>query len=482
MQAVGTKGADAAPRVLGLDALRGWAVLAMALSGMVPWGALPQWMYHAQLIAPRMVYDLSVPGLTWVDLVFPFFLFSMGAAIPLALGPKWDAVGRRGAVAAGLARRFAWLVFFAIYVRHISPHVIANPPDARAWWLALVGFVGLFPLLTRLPERWTAGARLVVRWAGWGWCLGVLVYLNRAPGIGTGEVVRRIVSNSDIILLVLANVSLAGGVIWLLTRRSPAARLACMVAIVAIRVGHGRFALLNGVWEFTPAEWLYRFEYLQYLLILLPGTFAGEMLRRCVDRRPAEGGQESAGLAAILAGMLLATIVCVVAGLQVRLWGWTVAAATILLLGSGIAAVRGARSQDGRTMVRLLVWGAIWLAIGLALEPYEGGIKKDKATLSYYFVTGGLATFGLIVLSLAAERLGLRRLLTPLIDVGRNPLLAYAAIRSLLAPVVVLTGLEALLLAWLSTPWLGVLRAGIKTALLAAVVNWLTRRRIVWRA
>ena len=67
-----------------LDALRGFAILAMVLSSSIAFGILPAWMYHAQVPPPYHVYKPEIPGITWVDLVFPFFLFSIGAAIPQA--------------------------------------------------------------------------------------------------------------------------------------------------------------------------------------------------------------------------------------------------------------------------------------------------------------------------------------------------------------------------------------------------------------
>ena len=71
-------------RASSLDALRGYAILTMVLSGSVAWGVLPGWMYHAQ-VGPRsnFVFDGSIYGITWVDLVFPFFLFAMGKRQPM---------------------------------------------------------------------------------------------------------------------------------------------------------------------------------------------------------------------------------------------------------------------------------------------------------------------------------------------------------------------------------------------------------------
>jgi predicted acyltransferase len=75
-------------RSYALDALRGFAILTMILSGSISFGNLPAWMYHAQVPPPLHKFIPSIPGITWVDLVFPFFLFAMGAAFPLALSKK----------------------------------------------------------------------------------------------------------------------------------------------------------------------------------------------------------------------------------------------------------------------------------------------------------------------------------------------------------------------------------------------------------
>ncbi|MFR7516715.1 MAG: DUF5009 domain-containing protein [Bacteroides uniformis] len=37
---------------------------------------------------PTHAYRPDLAGLTWVDLVFPFFLFAMGAAFPLLAAPQ----------------------------------------------------------------------------------------------------------------------------------------------------------------------------------------------------------------------------------------------------------------------------------------------------------------------------------------------------------------------------------------------------------
>lgn len=60
-------------RAYALDALRGYAILTMVLSATIAGSILPAWMYHAQTPPPDHVFDPNIAGLTWVDLVFPFF-------------------------------------------------------------------------------------------------------------------------------------------------------------------------------------------------------------------------------------------------------------------------------------------------------------------------------------------------------------------------------------------------------------------------
>ena len=64
-------------RAYALDALRGYAIITMVLSATVAWNSLPGWMYHAQTPPPDRAFDASLSGITWVDLVFPFFLLAM---------------------------------------------------------------------------------------------------------------------------------------------------------------------------------------------------------------------------------------------------------------------------------------------------------------------------------------------------------------------------------------------------------------------
>ncbi len=474
-----------AARAESLDALRGLSILAMALSGLVPMGPLPQWMYHAQLIAPEMKTDLTVPGLTWVDLVFPFFLFSMGAAVPLAMSRRLARGDGWPGPLLTLLRRFLLLGAFAIFVKHISPTVIAHPPGPRAWLLALLGYVLLMPALVRLPAAWPMRRIALLRSLGWIGCVALMVYLAVQPGDSLAGLAARIVRTSDIIMVVLANAAGFGGLVWLLTRVHPAARLAVMMALIAFRLGHAQPGWVRAVWNWSPIPWLYQFHYLQYLLIVLPGSIVGDALLRWRSARPpvADGSPVavwSHRRLAALALVMVLLVVGVLVGLQSRALTATAAGCAVLCIAGGWL-VRDPRTGYESFLRRVFGWGVAWLLIGLALEPYEGGIKKDRATLSYYFVTSGLASFALVSLSLAVDEFKLRRGWNLLIATGQNPLMAYAGIRSLLHPLTGLLALDAWVARHSPSPWFGVAWAAAKTLVLAALVGFCARRRVVWR-
>jgi predicted acyltransferase len=78
-------------REISLDVLRGLGIVGMVLSGTISRNPdLPAWLFHAQIAPPDFTFNPNLPGITWVDLVFPFFLFAMGMAFPFALNRSLD--------------------------------------------------------------------------------------------------------------------------------------------------------------------------------------------------------------------------------------------------------------------------------------------------------------------------------------------------------------------------------------------------------
>ncbi len=476
---------SASRRFDALDALRGLAILTMALSGLVPFGVLPTWMYHAQLPPPGHAFDPALPGLTWVDLVFPFFLFSMGASMPLALSRRIARGARRWELALYVGQRGLLLGMFAIYDQHIRAMGMAGHPGRITWLLSLAGFALLFPILARLPKSWSRRARYAIRAIGWIGAVALLSILRYAerPNLPESFSVYR----SDIIIVVLTNMAVLSSAIWLVSRNNWLLRLGFLGLFLALRLGHEAEGWVNTVWNWSPAPWIYRLDYQKYLFIVIPGTIVGDLILRWMNAPPEEPDREP-GWSAVRTGLVAlfgpVMVLLLLVGLQAR---W-LTGTTFIALGL-CAIVWPLLSRPGnayeRLLHRLYGWAAFWLALGLLFEPYEGGIKKDPSTLSYYFVTTALAILVLISLSVLIDVLARRRWLRLLIDAGQNPMIAYSGVNSLFKPVLYLIGAEAAVQGWItvlpSPPWCGVAWACLKTLLLALAVSVFTRRRIYWR-
>ena len=418
-----------------VDLLRGLAIVGMVLSGQILWHAeLPAWLFHAQVPPPSFRFDPSVPGITWVDLVFPFFLFSMGAAFPLALRRRLEQRGESVAlILTVVARRWALLALFAI--------ALANR------MVCLAGVAGIAALL--------AAAR---------WIWGLPVSAER----------------SDVIILILANMALFGSLVWLYTRNNLLARLGVLALLAALRLGCGVEGSWNeALWDWSPAPWLFRFDYLKYLCIIIPGTIAGDRIYEWMT----QSGEDAPGASRrreVWILVLLVTLICL------NMWG-LFARQLVVNLAAGVLIclllrrlLRGDGSATGRLHRSLFGWGFCWLMLGLALEAFEGGIKKDYATFSYFFVTSGLASFVLIAAGIAMRRLNVR--FSALVKCGQNPMVAYTAAGFLIMPLLTLLHLAPYLQTFAELcPWMGVVRGVLVTAAVMAVTVFFTNRRLFWR-
>jgi hypothetical protein len=125
-------------------------------------------------------------------------------------------------------------------------------------------------------------------------------------------------------------------------------------------------------------------------------------------------------------------------------------------------------------------WGLLF--IGLLLEPYEGGIKKDPSTFSYYFVCGGFAFLLLPLFRfLSDHRLTSRYWLSPLADIGKNPMLAYVAGSLLILPILSLTGAKIYWDGLTHSPWQGVLKGLLFTGAVMLITCYSVKRKWFWK-
>lgn len=481
--------APAPQRALALDALRGLAILAMLLSGQLPFdqNALPSWMYHAQEPPPNFEWIGTLPGISWVDLVFPFFLFSMGAAFPLALSRRMESRAPRWKLIGFVLERGFLLGFFALFVMATRPNVVSHHPTTGTWFIALLAFLTLFPILTRLPDALSAPIKISVRAAGWLGAISFFLFIKYPDGSGFD------LSRSDIIIIVLANMAVFGSLAWILTRQNLLLRLGILGILLAFRLPNYPQPMDGGgwvhdLWEYTekwPLAWICRLYYLQYLNIVIPGTIAGDLILQW-SRQARAGGEvparkswgRSRHLGIVL--LMICMVIVLLAGLKARwLIGTTLLAFALCCCGWML--MRHPLNETEHLFQKLFQWAVYWLVLGLVFEPFEGGIKKDHPTLSYYFITSGLAACVYIGFSSLIDVFQLKRWLRLLIDNGQNPMIAYAGINNFITPVLALTSASGLLARWATSPWRGFWRGLIITLLMALTVSFLTRRKIFWR-
>lgn len=464
-------------RAFALDALRGFAILTMVLSGVIPYGVLPAWMYHAQVPPPDHKFNPGLPGFTWVDLVFPLFLFALGAAIPLALSRRLKQGTPYRKIIFEILERGFLLGFFAIFLRHVRPHVLNSNPITSSWLIALLGFLLMFAIFARLPDSWKQSLQISIRIVGWSGALLLLALLRYPESKGFS------LFRSDIIIIVLTNMAVFGSLIWLVTRNNLLLRLSLLGILIGLRLANPEPGWVHWLWNFSPIPWIYKLYYLQYLFIVIPGTIVGDLLVKWMqsddaasDARPAWSTHRLIGIGSVMLGFL---VICLI-GLQAR-WLWQTTLAGFLFCGIGWLLMKNPSTTIELLLQTIFKWGVYWFILGLVFEAYEGGIKKDHPTLSYYFITTGLSIFLLIVFTIVIDMLKKKRWLQILIDNGQNPMIAYVGFANFIWPVLALTGLEKVVLSITPAPWLGFLRGVIYTFLLALMVSFFTRRKLFWR-
>ena len=588
------------PRAHALDALRGYAIITMVLSAMEAFSVLPRWMYHAQVPPPDHVFDPTIYGITWVDIIFPFFLFSMGAAIPLSLGRQHAKGESIMKLTWKTVQRWVKLTFFAIFIIHAFPFMLGYEQEWMRYAMPIFFFILLCFMFMPNPFGLSPYKARAITWSAYLVAVGFMLlqpYAGGAPFRFT---------DSDCIMLILANVSLTGSIIYLLTIGHPLRRLALLPFLVALFMAANTAnswpaQLIHTSW----LPWLYLPAYQEYLLIIIPGTVAGEWIAQWLEKmkandmskglvdnyqkkneavlesgnplkggrgavlengnkvkndekavlekgNPLKGGREAVlenvnkvkndekvvlenenkvrtrseemkdkenALALPVALLSLALIVVNVVLLFGRhlvanlvatmvltaLTAWLLrsrreAGTTGVEAAKQRAASKDASSQEAAKQEvsnqksssapvsptlhfwqRLSSAGAYLLLLGLCLESYEGGIRKDDVTLSYLFVTCGLAFYALLLLTVVCDHWHVRWLCAPLEMVGKNPMVAYVSASMVIIPVLILTHIYPYIDALSSQPLTGFLKGVLLTALCMALTAWFTHKRWFWK-
>lgn len=457
-------------RLNSLDAFRGLAILCMVLSSSIAFGEImPAWMFHAQTPPPTHTFNPNLPGITWVDLVFPFFLFSMGAAIPLALHKKAEELPFHK-IFAQLFSRMVLLAFFAIFTFHARAWVMEKNPSNITQLLSIAAFACLFLIYGNWSAFVKSKLALGLKITGILLAVSFLAFYTFAYGDFS-------LAKSDIIIIVLANMAFFGGLIWYTTRNRPLWRIAILPFVMAVFLASKEEASINQlVFNWTPANWLYKFYYLKYLFIIIPGTFAGEWFIK-------ESKNEKTETASKKTLLLIAVIACIL--VFVNLWGLFARSLELNLLLNLLACaclLLLAKKVTQSPLINHMIWAGVYLLLlGLFFEAYEGGIKKDFSTYSYYFVCSGLSFLTLLAFSLI-EKLGyLKAITTFLANNGKNPMIAYTAGNLLLIPLFKLTMLSTYLDAMNTSAIIGTARGIVFTGIVALITVLFTRIKFFWK-
>lgn len=465
-------------RAYSLDALRGFAVLTMVLSGTISYRILPAWMYHAQEPPPTHTYNPNLPGLTWVDLVFPLFLFAMGASIPLALSRRMESgIANKINVIFYILKRGFFLGAFAIFLEHFRPGKIADNSVPNKWLIALIGFVILFFMFVRLPNNWRKIPQSATTIGAWILAVIIISGIRYTNGIGFS------LARSDIILIVLTNTAVFGSIIWLFSRNNIWLRVGLIGLLFALRLSSTvAKSWTAALWSYSPVPWLFQFHYLSYLFIVIPGTIAGDLILNWIRKDDLDNDfnrKHNYKLLAIIF-LLLANVLILLIGLQAR-WVWqTTLVSSFICCLTGFLFIKP-KNETEILIQKLYCWGVYWLVLGLLFEPYQGGIKKDPATYSYFFLTTGIAFFVLIVFTILIDVLKLQKPLHLLIENGQNPMIGYVGFANLVWPIFIAVGIERFAIANVQTPLHGFLKGVLYTLTVGYIVSLFTRLKLFWR-
>ena len=453
-------------RIITIDILRGITIFAMILCANIGYYSdLPAWMFHGQTPPPTYEFNPDVPGITWVDLVFPFFLFTMGAAFPLAMRRKLESGVSRWEVTGSLFRRWLTLTIFAIVLGNAYTIGSSPRPQVVKGIYALVLWGVMFMSLVRLKDE--RKCRLVNN-AG----LFLMIVMAVLAVDFMGLTLSR--WSTDVIIMILANVAIFGGLIWMFTKDNLRLRWLILLFIVAIKaLSSYTPQVLSWVPSMGGIGWFFSWGYLQYLVIATAGSIVGDKL---LDH-------SRSGASVHIDSNHIAAGIIALAAMLVQLWGLftrhLVADFVIsAVLGAAFVALTFRRRN---IMTWLGYFGFAFMLTGIIFDPIDGGITKDYCNLSYMLTTTGMtALTGAFVLTLELKWNIKGRGLS---GSGQNPMLAYTVTNFFTGPILTMCGITA----WLDaisvgSPFWGVVRGLVFTLLMVAVTCFFTKKKLFWRS
>lgn len=458
--------ASTTKRIVAIDLLRGIAIIGMILCANIGFGSdLPAWMFHAQTPPPTYAFNPDNPGITWVDLVFPFFLFSMGAAFPLAMRKKLENGVSRWQIAGNLFRRWLTLTIFALVLGNGYQTGQSDRPETAVQIFNIVLWIVMFMSLVRLPE---GRKGQTINNAGL-FLLTVMAFI-RIDWFGVP--LSRWTCN--IIIMILANIAIFGGLIWMFTKDRIWLRIAALLAVGGIKaLSSYAPEALQWAPKLTAIGWFFNWKFLQYLFIAIAGSIVGDMLLK----------QARTGTQPALDGVHIAAGLTAIAAVLLQLWGlFTRNVLADFIISAALCIAFIALTIRRRNIMTDIGYiGFAFMLVGIIFDPIDGGITKDHCNLSYLLTTSGMAALTTSFLLLLEFRWNAKERYVA--ECGQNPMLAYTVTNFLTGPVLGLCGITAWLDATsIGSPFWGIVRGLVFTLLMVAVTCFFTRRRLFWRS
>ncbi len=349
-------------RVLSIDVFRGLTIFTMVFVNDVgKLREIPSWMRHARP---------GTDAMTFVDLVFPAFLFIVGMSIPFALGRRLSSGQSRLRVGAHVVVRTLALLIIGVFMVNMPRF----DPDAagisKSLWVLLV-YLSVILLWNAYP-----------RCQGWRRRLFITLRLAGAAGL--------------VILAAVYRGSEANGTTWMQTSWWGILGLigwAYLVACITCSVFRRQTAGLVGALALFVAMWIGDRAGAFALLgerLHMPGAMAH--IRDYVWLGGHVGGHSAIAVAGVIV-------------------------ASLFLDGSPAATPR-------KRIVWVLVFAGMLFAGGFLLRPLYG-ISKNDATPTWCLYSAGFSCLIYIVLYWLVDLHGATAWAFFLQPAGANPLLAY---------------------------------------------------------
>ena len=212
-------------RIESIDIFRGLTVLVMIFVDNLGFvNGLPWWTNHM----PR-----DANGMTYVDMVFPAFLFLMGMSIPVAMRSRAAKGGSKSSLWANSVVRSMTLVVLGLFVAN-APQVDARLTRISTTWWTILGFVAIGLVLYRYPNGHGRGTLYrILKYSG----LALLVWLAVIFRTTTpaGQTAWLDFSDWEILGL-LGWAYLSTSVIYLLFQKRTAVLASALAVLIAINV------------------------------------------------------------------------------------------------------------------------------------------------------------------------------------------------------------------------------------------------------